>query len=171
MNKHQILVAVLGATLVFASCKKSDVQNDMSLSQRMNNIKYAAAQWKTLNNWSSESEEKYTVYSNSVEDQNITSSVASKGLVLAYKKTSGSIATLPSDEKTANGSYFWYYQISNGNIVFSADAYGQAGKPGAEQNFAYFIVSPEKLKDLEAKGYSKAQVMKLSYENAAALLK
>jgi len=169
MNKHKILVTILGAAIVFASCKKSDVQHDAF--QKANLTPSVTAQWKSLNNWSSQSEEKYTVYSNAVTDTNITSSIASKGLVLAYKKTSNSIVALPSDEKESNNSYLWYYQISDGNIVFSADAYGQAEKPGANQAFAYFVISPEKLKDLETKGYSKAQLMKLSYENAVALLK
>lgn len=169
MNKHTILVTALGATLVFASCRKSDVQADAS--KNSNSTALASAQWKSLSNWSSESEENYTAYSNSVEDQNITSAVASKGLVLAYKKTSTSVVALPSEEKAGNGSYFWYYQISSGNIVFSANAYEQAEKPGSKQSFAYFVISPEKLKDLETKGYSKAQLMKLSYENAAVLLK
>jgi len=168
MNKHKILVAVLGAALVFASCKKSDVQANNAAKSSSTSV---AAQWKSLNNWSSQSEDQYTVYSNSVTDSSITSSVASQGLVLAYKKTSSSIVTLPSDESASSGSYFWYYQISNGNIVFSADAYGQAEKPGTSQSFAYFVISPEKLNDLQSKGYSKAQLMKLSYENAAALLK
>jgi hypothetical protein len=170
MNKHKILVAILGAAAIaFASCKKTDVQHDAI--QKSNLTPSVTAQWKSLNNWSSQSEEKYTVYSNAVTDTNITSSIASKGLVLAYKKTSSSIVALPSNEKESNSSYFWYYQISDGNIVFSADAYGQAEKPGVNQAFAYFVISPEKLQVLEAKGYSKAQLMKLSYENAAALLK
>jgi hypothetical protein len=169
MNKHKILAAVFGAAIVFTACKKTDVQREAAQNQV--SATTTAAQWKPLNNWTSQSQEKYTVYSNTVEDKNISSAIASKGLVLAYKKTSSSVVALPTDEKGSNGSYFWYYQISDGAIVFSADAYGTAKTPGADQSFAYFIVSPEKLNELQEKGYSKAELMKLSYENAAALLK
>ena len=169
MKKHKILLAFFGAALVFASCKKSDIQPPVS--QQMKSVTASGPQWKSLSNWAAQSEDKYTVYSNVVADSNITSSVASKGLVLAFKKTANSIVALPYDEKTSNGSYFWYYQISSSNIVFSAEAFDNAKQPSAELGFAYFIISPEKLNDLEAKGYSRAQLMKLSYDNVATLVK
>lgn len=169
MNKHKILTAMLGAAVVFTACKKSDVKSEALQNQA--SVSSVSSQWKSLSNWTTQNQEEYKVHSNTIEDKSITSDVASKGLVLAYKKTSNSIVALPADEKGSSGSYFWYYQIANGNIAFSADAYGDAKTPGVEQSFAYFIISPEKLNELQEKGYSKVQLMKLSYENAAALLK
>ena len=166
MNKHKILTAVLGTALIVVACKKADLQNEF-----FPKTSSSASEWKSLTDWSSQSEENYTVYTTTIEDKTITSDIASQGLVLAYKKTSGSTVALPCDEKGSNGSYFWYYQISDGNIVFSADAYGKTNKPGRDQGFAYYIISPDKLNDLQTKGYSKAQLMKLTYEEASKLLK
>jgi hypothetical protein len=165
MNKHKILIAFFGTALVFTACKKNDVQNE-ALQQTS-----STSQSKTVSSWSSQKQDDFTEYSTVLQDKNITEDIASKGLVLAYKKTSDAFVALPYSEKTADGSYSWYYQISDGNIAFAADAYEAAKAPSTNQNFSYLIFSEQKLNDLEGKGISKAQLMKLSYKDAAALLK
>jgi hypothetical protein len=111
------------------------------------------------------------VYSNKVTDQSITAAITQGGMVLAFKKNGTTISPLPSEEKNGADSYFWYYQVSEGSIVFNVDAYGNAAAPAAANSFKYYVISASQLKDLEQKGYSKAELMRLTYENAQALLK
>jgi hypothetical protein len=164
MNKHKIFAAVLGATIVFTACRKNDLQKEAVQNQ-------ASSGMKTVSSWSSEKMDKYTEFSSTVEDKNITSDIVSKGLVLAFKKSSNSVVSLPASEKSGLSAYSWYYQVAEGSIVFSADAYGLAKEPASNQSFDYFVVSEEKIKDLESKGYSKDQLMNLSYSDAASLLR
>src|SRR5205809_1139513 len=94
-----------------------------------------------------------------------------KCLVLVYKKSGSTVTALPYEEQAATGSYFWYYQVASGSLSITADAYDGAKTPSADQSFKYFVVSADKLAELEAQGHSKAELMKLTYENAAAILK
>lgn len=167
MNKHKFLAALLFAGVAFTACKKTDVQQNVPTQT---SAATPSSEWKTVSSWSSEKEEQYTVYNSTIEDNSITSAIASDGLVLAYKKSNGVAQVLPFEEKINGGSYFWYYQVSEGSITISADAYGSAKQPSIE-GIRYFVLSADKLNELEGKGYSKARLMKLSYENAAALLK
>lgn len=170
MNKHKFLVFGLSAVLFATSCRKNDVQAPAE-TKTTETAAVQASEWKTASKWSSESEGQYTVYSTAVTDANLTSAIAGKGLVLVYRKTGNDVAALPLEEKANGGSYFWYYQVSEGNVTLLADAYGSVAAPGAAQSFKYFIVSAEKLSELEGKGYSRAELMRLSYENAATILK
>lgn len=172
MNKHKMLALVMGAALLVTACKKNDLEQTTANQAKTAIAPASASTWKSLGNWSSQSQDKYTVYSKQLQDSSITGTVASKGLVLVYKKNGSSIQSLPFEEKGANGaSYFWYYQVASGVLSVNADAYGGAQAPSADNSFTYFVVSKEKLTDLESKGHAKSELMTLSYENAASLLK
>jgi hypothetical protein len=106
------------------------------------------------------------VYSSTIEDAAITSDVASNGLVLVYKKGSAENMALPSEE---GKSFFWYYQVSEGSLQIHADAYGSR-QPGTDVSVQYFVLTADKLAQLDSDGYSKAELMKLTYENAKAIL-
>ena len=126
-----------------------------------------APEWKTITSWTSNKAEKFTTYAASTSDSSITDAVTSKGLVLAFVKNGDKISALPFQEKGANDAY-WYYQVSTGTITFSLDSYKGSQNLDAA-GFKYFSFSPEQLKDLESKGYSKIKLMQLSYEEVAAL--
>jgi hypothetical protein len=168
MKKHTFAAAALSVILLATSCKKNDVQSPTAAGTTTTDA--VASSWKTVSNWSKESAEGYAVYSSNIQDSAITASVAADGLVLVYKNgTSGAIA-LPAEEKATGKSYFWYYQVSEGSLLINADAYGSATSP-AGQTIKYYVLSADQLSSLEAKGYSKAELMKLSYETASAILK
>lgn len=169
MNKHKFLIPFLTAALSITACKKNDLlqstQQKAATATLINNT-----QWKSVSAWSGEKEENTTVYSGSLSDTSINAGIASKGLVLVYKKSGNTITALPAEVKTDKGSYFWYYQVSQGNITLVADAEGTATTP-KEEGFTYFAISADKLKTLETQGYTKANLMTLTYENASAILK
>lgn len=166
MNK--LIILGLGLATLATSCRKTDAVYDTAASTE----KVAApakAEWTSVSGWSTNKQEKFTVYNGKIADQNITDAIASKGLVLAFKKNGISIQSLPFQEKGASDAY-WYYQVSKGEISFACDNY--SGEQQLQNNsFTYFILSAEKLADLEKKGYSQIQLMQLSYEDTRALLK
>jgi hypothetical protein len=179
MKKHKLPVLGLGLMLMIASCKKTDVQQESTLGNPAVAATTASAipassttnasEWKTLSNWASSKQEKFTTYSSKIEDASITSAVTSSGLILAFAKNGSSIQAMPFQQKGTNDSY-WYYQVSKGSITFSCDAYSGTQSLN-DAGFTYFVLSAEQLKDLAANGHSKTQLMQLSYENLATLLK
>lgn len=170
MKKQKLIVFGFGIALLISACRKNDIHEAKTTSVPTVATP-AVSNWISLSNWTKQSEENYAVYSNKIEDKAITTAVAEDGLILAFKKTGNTITALPVEEKGDDNSYFWYYQVAEGSLLFNADAYGTTETPGATQSFKYYIISSDQLKELELKGYSKAELMRLTYENAQALLK
>ncbi|MFL5740696.1 MAG: hypothetical protein ACJ75B_10795 [Flavisolibacter sp.] len=167
MNK-KFLAAVFSAAVLVTACKKSDVQQTAVNTPAVAAASVSSSNWKSLSSWNSQPQEKYTTYSNKISDSTISAAVAGKGLVLVYKKSGTDISALPFEEKGT--SNFWYYQVSQGRLVVLVDTYGTTAAPAQGQSIKYFVLSADKLNELQSKGYSKAELMKLSYENAIAIL-
>jgi len=166
MSKHKL--TIIGFSLVFliTSCRK----NDVPYNETADNIEVSkSSDWKLIANWASEKNEKFSTFTSAIEDGNITTDVVSKGLVLAFTKSGNSINALPYQQSGGNDAY-WYYQVSPSSITFLIDAYKE-NKTLKSTEFKYFIVTPDQLKDLETKGYSRIELMLLTYEDAVALLK
>ena len=165
MKNFKFTVLGLGIILMVASCRKNDIAAE-------NNVAPAAAtaptaQFKALPSWSSSQAENTRTYFSKVSDSTITTDVAKSGLVLVYKKEGSSVQSLPFQEK--DGKTYWYYQVANGSIRINSD--NNSGQSLAQQSFAYFVITPGKLASLEASGKSRFELLDLSYEQAAALLK
>lgn len=169
MKKHNLIVLGFGMALLSTACRKADVQQ--SKTEEASSVSNTAANWISLSNWSKQSEENYAVYSHPIEDKTITSAIAEDGMVLAFKKQGNTITALPVEEKNGDNSYFWYYQVSEGSVVINADAYGTTVMPVTAQTFTYYVISADQLKELEQKGYSKAELMRLNYETARKVIK
>ena len=161
MNKHKFFIAGLSVLLFAASCKKMDVQP----APEKQNVA-TASDWKTAADWTSSKEEKYTVNSSKFQDNAISSAVIENGLVLVYMKNASVTEALPSQQK----DIYWYYQVSEKTIEINADVYG-TDELDNKTNFKYFVLTEDKLKTLEEQGHSKSELMALTYENAASLLK
>jgi hypothetical protein len=169
MNKHKLPILGFSLLLLITACKKNDVQQEnMEATPTVSAaVSTPVSKWKTMNNWASSKGEKFTTYASSIGDSSITTAVVNNGLVLAFVKIENSVNALPFQQKGTNDAY-WYYQVSTENVSFSVDSYkGTQALNAAE--FKYFAFSPEQLKDLETKGYSKIKLMQLSYEEVAAL--
>ncbi|HJW15818.1 MAG TPA: hypothetical protein VJ499_01780 [Flavisolibacter sp.] len=171
MNKHKLPVLGLSLILLITSCKKNDVQHENTLGNSPVAAAMAASakasDWKTLSSWASAKGDKFTTYTSKITDSSITSSVTSRGMVLAFVKDGSTINALPFQKKGTNDSYY-YYQVSNGSISLSCDNYSGTANLSSEV-FKYFVFTPEKLKDLESQGYTKIKLMQLAYEDVAAL--
>jgi hypothetical protein len=166
MNKHQS--SILGTALLFllASCSKMDVQKQEELPEATVEAPVSTGAWKALS-LNSSKQEGFTVHTAQISDLGLSASVAEEGLVLVFRKNGNATITLPSEDAAGN---FWYYQVSENSIQINCDAYGANQEVERNQNFNYFILSSEKIKSLEEKGTSKADLLQLTYEQAAALL-
>lgn len=167
MNKNKLAVLTFSAAILFASCRKNELQH-----QDSHNAAEAVAvtkAWTSDISWNTAKQEKFTVYSGTINDQLISNEITDKGLVLVYKKNGNNIQSLPFEEKGTTDAY-WYYQVSNGKIAINCDNYGAEQKVD-ENAFQYFIISAEQLAALEGKGYPSFKLLQLSYDEASALLK
>lgn len=169
MKKHKLSVLGISLMLFITSCKKNDVLQQNISANKIASTNAVRAEWRSLSNWNILKENKTTTYTSKLLDSSLTADVAQKGIVLAFVKNNTGIQALPFQENGTSNSY-WYYQISNDTISFSCDNY--TGKPNLTTNrFTYFILSPQKLKNLESSGFTKIKVMQMSYDDIAKLLK
>ena len=173
MNKRQLSSFALGLLLFAASCKKNDVQ--MQSAAKAETTTTAAAKtdasataWATVSQWNSNKQEGFTTFSTELKDSSITSAVIAKGLVLVFMNSSTGIVSLPFQQKTG-GDAFWYYQLSKNTLKINVDAY--TGTNPGTNGVKYFVVTPERLQELQQSGHTKKELLTLSYESAAALLK
>jgi hypothetical protein len=172
MKKLKLPILGLGLLLAAVSCKKTDVlpTDSSAVTAKTASIQSApvSSEWKTLANWSSASKDKFTAFNTKISDSSISNAVTSNGLVLVFKKDGNTINSLPYQDKTSNS--YWYYQISAGTVQINCDSYS-TNQSVSNQSFTYFVLSPSQVKDLETKGHSKMDLMQLTYDNAASLLK
>lgn len=174
MKKHKLPVVGFAALLLLmASCRKNDVQNTSTPAAvptvaTASAAKTTSTDWTPATTWTPSKHEKFTTYNSTIADSSITSDVTSSGLVLAFAKNGTEVHALPYQEKGASDSY-WYYQVSKSAITFSCDVYSAAQSLNTT-TFKYFVLNAQQLKEQEAKGHSKIDLMQLSYDKAAELL-
>lgn len=160
----------IAVMLLIASCKKDDVTDSSLQNENNSNPVSVAASidsasgWMTLNNWDTINQQKFDLYYATIKDDKVTSSAADNGLVLVYmKNNNGSVVRLPFEEKANGHNYYWYYQVSEGNILISCDADNAAQTPNEASGFKSVVLSADELKQLEAKDYTKGKLMTMSY--------
>ena len=102
-----------------------------------------------------------------MSDSSVTADIVSNGLVLVYKKSGNDIESLPFQDRSSK--VYWYYQVSKGSIRISGN--NAASQNVSGQSFSYFVLTPEKIAALQSNGKTKLDLMQLSYDQAAALLK
>lgn len=169
--------------LLATSCKKTDFQDELPQNAQSESgeltdpVSSSSAPldlsketgWQSASTWDVEKQEDFSIYYINVSDAAITSEVVDDGLVLLYKNDKLSLSSLPVEENGKTESRYWYHQVTEGNIMISVDSYGDALSPDASSNFKYFILTPEKLEELEANGQDVDSLMNLSYQQASAL--
>jgi hypothetical protein len=82
-------------------------------------------------------------------------------------KKGENVVSLPFTEEGTKLN--WHYQVSNNVLQINGDASGTTEV--SNEQISYFVISPEKIKTLEAEGTSKIDLMSFTYEKAAAVLK
>lgn len=181
MKNVKLPLLCLSMVLLVASCKKDDFKEnaltDVAISAAIEMDEADSIGWKTSGSWETADQETFSVRYFSIEDANITEDVTDNGLVLLFKKNGKSVNAMPFEENEGavaeegiSKANYWYHQVTEGSLLISCDVYESAKAPGAENSFKYFIVTPEKLKNLEADGHTTEELMGLGYKEALALL-
>lgn len=163
------LVLLLGVTMLAVACKKDLQSEEQFASQNTTPVATAASTqsaWTTVSGWQSKSGKQTTTYEAKIDAPAISSGVVANGMVLIYANNGSSIEALPYDQ--ADGTS-WYYQVSEGAIEVSAES-KSSSKNLSGTSLRYFVISAEKLASLEGQGYSKSDLMQLSYSKAESLL-
>ena len=163
MKNNQVSLFGFALMLLIASCKKEDVQVKNTAASTVS----STSQWKSLTNWSNSGSDNQATVSSKISDSTITSNVAAGGLVLVFKKSGTDVQSLPFQQD--NSKTFWYYQVSKGSVQINVD--DNSADNLNSQSFSYFVITPEKLSSLEANGKTRLDLLQLTYEQAAALLK
>ena len=164
MKNYQVSLFGFALMLLVVSCKKEDVQ---AKNTATSSTVSSTAQWKSLTSWSNSGSDNQSTLSSKVSDSTITSNVAAGGLVLVFKKSGTDVQSLPLQESSSKA--FWYYQVSKGSLQINVD--DNSANNLSSQSFSYFVITPEKLSSLEASGKTRMDLLQLTYDQAAALLK
>lgn len=162
MKNYKLPFVGFALVVLIASCRKEDVK-------RPDTSKDASTEkssWNALTDWSTvKADDSTTTYYSQILDSTINTT---SGLVLVYKRDGNSIQALPFQDKST-GTY-WYYQISKGVLRIDGNSSGRQQDFGG-QAFSYFVLSPEKISALEAKGKTRLDLMQLKYDEALELSK
>jgi len=153
--------------MLAVSCKKEDLTDTVQPKIESTTASAGAdsSAWKSFSTWNAIEREKFNVYYTSVNDANLTASTVEDGLVLVYMKNNanGAVTRLPLEEKIGADTYYWYYQVAEGNILISCDVNGTAKDFNEKNSFRYEITTKDALTNLEQKGVSKTDLMKMTY--------
>jgi len=171
----KILQPSLSVMLLFVfavGCRKNDFYSEMEQPAvtEVAAAKATAQDWQTTAKWNVANQEDFSVFYTSLKDENLTADVIDNGLVLVFKKNGNAVSALPVEEGAKSASKYWYHQVTEGNILISVDTYGSKAAPDAASSFKYFIITPKKLSDLQAKGQTIDKLMNLTLEQAASIL-
>ena len=153
---------------MFTACRKNDLPaNEASEPPIIAAEQKAPDAWKSVSGWNSSASGNTTSFSSRIEDARLSSEVVNNGLVLVYMKKDGKAVSLPFTD--AGSKLNWHYQVSDNVLQINGDASGSAEV--ASEQISYFVIAPEKIKELEAEGTPKIDLMSFTYEKAAAVLK
>jgi hypothetical protein len=159
---------ILGALISISalSCRKSEVPVGVTApeitSAKINQFPVLSA-WNGLSNWNARQTGQETVNSGIITDAAISVDVLSNGIVLVYAKQQNHVNQLPF----RSGQLSLSYSVMPGAISIVAE-----GNSSAIQGIllSYIILSGEQLASLEAKQFSRAGLLNLSYDEVAAII-
>ena len=156
-----LLLAILG-------CQKDLQQNQLppengqpKVSAVSKNANVTESEWKANLNWSSVELPSHSVFYTNVKTD-ISAETADQGLVRIFKSSGSNAQSLPFEENVNGRKYYWYYQVTEGNVLISVDVYGSKENPGGI--FKSVVLNKEAVSGFEAKGYSKTELMKMPLE-------
>jgi hypothetical protein len=157
-----IKLFVIASIVALASCEKAELENNTDPLLTKPSEAIQSSKWISPQNWSSNDLNYHTT----LTDKSITPSIVNEGLVLVY--TMQNDIPLPLNGQLDQAT--WLYQVEEGSIEVSATV--KEKKPFIhDQLFSYIIISKEQLMQLEENGFSKLQLMEMSYEQLSGLIK
>jgi hypothetical protein len=157
INKLILGIGVFGS-LTLLSCRKEETSVNTQAPTGTESSIASLSAWNTVSSNAGKSTTG-SEHSGYINDGLITADVANSGLVLLFSKAAGTDNATSFAEASVDGNY----HVETGNIVVNGVVQLK------DQQFQYVIFSEDQLKQLADKGYSRDQLVSLSYKQAFAL--
>ena len=178
MKNVRIPLAASLSFLLITGCRKADVKSSL-----VNNSNVIAkhtdgvneSDWKAGNEWAGVEQPQYSIFYTNIKAGAVNAEAAEKGMIRVFKinnsdNVSESVA-LPFEETNGSQKFYWYYQVTEGNIMISVDVYGSKTNPAEKSLFKYVVLSHEVVDGFEKKGTSKSDLMRMSYDGITEAIK
>lgn len=177
MKNLKTPIAVLFIAIAAVSCRKTQqevqtVEQEATPNAVAANTGIAESSWQSPAEWNSVEQPTHTVFYTNIKTSEITADAAEKGMIRVFKVansggTSSSVA-LPFEETNGSQKSYWYYQVTEGNIMIAVDVYGGKANPAQTSLFKHVVLSSDAVSEFESKGTSKADLMELSLDKVTA---
>ena len=172
------LAKITGVLLLCAivSCKKDQLESNSLKESHLNSNTTEQIQnedWSAPVEVQKADRSSHTVFYTNIKAQDINTENPG-GLIRIYKKDyKGNInpRALPYEETNGSQKTYWYYEVSDGNIMIYADVYGDRTNPFTNNSFKYIVIDDADLQQMQNKGINKKDLRRLSYEDLTKLNK
>lgn len=176
MKNLQAPIAGILLLLVAAGCRK-DLNENMTPEVPESNIEVAAATvgtngitesaWEAGSEWTTVEQPSFTVYHTNIKSDAVSADAAEKGMIRVFKTDDNGQSTrsLPFEETKGSQRLYWYYQVTEGNIMIAVDVYGNKSNPATSSQFKNIVITSDAVTGFEAQGQTKADLMRMSHDN------
>lgn len=161
----KIIIASLVSGIILTSCHKNneDVTAPEVTEAAAANGLIVKSGWQPLALQSGTPDSKgISLSTGDITSEAVTDGIVSEGMVLVFARTGSAVNTLPF----SSGSESWNYDVSGKLIEVSVS--GAAGIPSAD--VYYVILDAAKVASIEKGGYSRNDLLNISYDKAKILL-
>jgi hypothetical protein len=174
MKNLKTPLAVLLIVITAASCRKTEnefqqpqatVEQTASVATLPEGI--IQSDWQSATAWNKVEQPTYSIYTSNIKGD-ISAENAEQGMVRVFKSTGKNAVpvALPFEETVDGQKQYWYYQVTEGNVMVAVDAYGsKAVNPADQTQFKLVILNKDVLSSFEEKGTSRADIMNMSYDS------
>jgi hypothetical protein len=167
------IVAIALSLTTIVSCRK-DGLDEMAFTEEtpsaiVSQTTAATAvlsDWKPVSTWNTVKKQAGTTWSGTIEDAAITSDIVNNGLILVFAKNGNAGQSLLYMQA---GDAYWYYQVEAGRITINTETVNGNASIDKDQSFQYVMLSKEQLDELETKGVTRDDLVKLSWEEATTM--
>jgi hypothetical protein len=151
------------------SCRKDKISDtpssDLSEMSSLSVSEKIETGWQSQQNWTKVEQPSYTVFYTNLKTDAVSADAAENGLVRVFKSGNNNTPiSLPFEETVGSQKLYWYYQVTEGNIMIAVDVYGDRANPAQLQLFRHVVLDKQAIASFEAKGTSKVELMNLSYD-------
>ncbi|MBO9572200.1 MAG: hypothetical protein J7497_08335 [Chitinophagaceae bacterium] len=152
------------------SCQKNVQQLNftenppVAIAASTQNLNLIESDWNKNLSWTKVELPSHTVFYTNIKT-NISAETETQGLIRVFKSSNSSTSqSLPFEEAIEGQKYYWYYQVTEDNVMISVDVYGSKDNPATESSFKSVVLSKEAVANLEAKGNTKSRLMTIPLE-------
>lgn len=132
------------------------------------NLDLIESDWNNNLTWNKVELPSHTIFYTNIKT-NISAETETQGLIRVFKSSNSSTSqSLPFEETIDSQKNYWYYQVTEGNVMISVDVYGSKSNPTSGSAFKSVVLNKEAVTKLEAKGNTKSKLMTVPLETLTA---